>query len=183
MRVTCPPTVEATIIYLGGALLRRSSDQPNAPRAGAAAKDAAAFSSVLLQVGFTRRQVAMPPRGLLHHGSTLACALLAEGPSAVRFCGTILRLAPTGRYPAPCPVEPGLSSRGSLRRRLSVKLLSVSYSISRPARLCNAILLPIGRIAVTGIGTAPWKSAKRIRRYPIRPPMPARPAGLRQRLS
>ena len=35
-------------------------------------------------------------------------------PSAVRFCGTILRLAPTGRYPASCPVEPGLSSRGNL---------------------------------------------------------------------
>lgn len=31
-------------------------------------------------------------------------------PSAVHFCGTILQLALTGRYPAPCPVEPGLSS-------------------------------------------------------------------------
>lgn len=28
LRVTCPPTVEATIIYLGDTLLRRSSDQP-----------------------------------------------------------------------------------------------------------------------------------------------------------
>lgn len=54
----------------------------------------------------------MPPRGLLHHGSTLACAALRR-PSAVHFCGTILRLAPTGRYPAPCPMEPGLSSRGT----------------------------------------------------------------------
>jgi hypothetical protein len=33
-------------------------------------------------------------------------------PSAVHFCGTFLRLAPTGRYPASCPMEPGLSSRG-----------------------------------------------------------------------
>ncbi len=27
------------------------------------------------------------------------------------FCGTIRGVAPPGRYPAPCPVEPGLSSR------------------------------------------------------------------------
>lgn len=31
-------------------------------------------SSVLLQMGFTRGKVASAPRGLLHHGSTLACA-------------------------------------------------------------------------------------------------------------
>lgn len=35
-----------------------------------------------------------------------------NAPSAVHFCGTILQLALTGRYPAPCPAEPGLSSRG-----------------------------------------------------------------------
>jgi hypothetical protein len=29
---------------------------------------------------------------------------------AVCFCGTFLRVAPTGRYPAPCPMKPGLSS-------------------------------------------------------------------------
>lgn len=39
----------------------------------------------------------------------------ASTPSAVHFCGTILQLALTGRYPASCPVEPGLSSRGALR--------------------------------------------------------------------
>ena len=26
------------------------------------------------------------------------------------FCGTFLRVTPTGRYPAPCSLEPGLSS-------------------------------------------------------------------------
>ena len=26
------------------------------------------------------------------------------------FCGTFLRVTPTGRYPAPCSAEPGLSS-------------------------------------------------------------------------
>ncbi len=29
------------------------------------------------------------------------------------FCGTLLRVAPTGCYPAPCSVEPGLSSSGA----------------------------------------------------------------------
>jgi hypothetical protein len=28
----------------------------------------------LLQMGFTREEVTQFPRGLLHHGSTLACA-------------------------------------------------------------------------------------------------------------
>ena len=30
---------------------------------------------------------------------------------AVCFCGTFLRVTPTGRYPARCPLKPGLSSR------------------------------------------------------------------------
>jgi hypothetical protein len=38
------------------------------------ARQAAAFSSVLLQMGFTRSKVTSAPRGLLHHGSILACA-------------------------------------------------------------------------------------------------------------
>ena len=39
---------------------------------------------------------------------------LARRRSAL--CGTVLGVAPTGRYPAPCPAEPGLSSRGDTRR-------------------------------------------------------------------
>lgn len=33
----------------------------------------------------------------------------------LHFCGTIPRIAPAGRYPAPCPVELGLSSRTAFR--------------------------------------------------------------------
>ncbi len=33
----------------------------------------------------------------------------------VFFCGTFLRVAPTGRYPAPCPAELGLSSKAISR--------------------------------------------------------------------
>jgi hypothetical protein len=34
---------------------------------------------------------------------------------AVCFCGTFLRVTPTGRYPARCPLKPGLSSRSKTR--------------------------------------------------------------------
>jgi hypothetical protein len=55
-----------------------------------------------------------------HRGAP--CALAARfhpcrhvAVAAVCFCGTFLRVAPTGRYPAPCPMEPGRSS--TLARR------------------------------------------------------------------
>jgi hypothetical protein len=39
-------------------------------------------------------------------------APLPASPPAVCFCGPVLGVAPTGRYPAPCPMVPGLSSTG-----------------------------------------------------------------------
>ena len=49
---------------------------------------------------------------LLPHRCTLTCA---APPGVCRhrrstFCGTVLRVAPTGCYPAPCPAESGRSS-------------------------------------------------------------------------
>jgi len=89
----------------------------------------------LLQVGFTRNEVTSVPRGLLHLGSILACAAL-RWPSAVHFCGTILQLALTGRYPAPCPMEPGLSSRG---------LAAASDCLSNfPDNITYYIVIPCG---------------------------------------
>src|SRR3954447_16037014 len=41
----------------------------------------------------------------------------AVAPSAVSFCGTFPRVSPGGRYPPPCPVVSGLSSRGFLSPR------------------------------------------------------------------
>ena len=47
--------------------------------------------------------------GLLHHRFTLTCAS-CQGHRRSVLCGTFRRVAPPGRYPAPCPVESGLSS-------------------------------------------------------------------------
>ena len=53
---------------------------------------------------------------------------------AVYFCCTILGVASTGRYPASCPVKPGLSSprRELLATPTSREHLSYSYFIFNP---------------------------------------------------
>jgi hypothetical protein len=45
---------------------------------------------------------------------------VTKGPvsRAVCFCGTFPEVTLAGRYPAPCPMEPGLSSSGQNRLRL-----------------------------------------------------------------
>jgi hypothetical protein len=51
------------------------------------------------------------PGALLPHPFTLACAGPGRrGHRRSALCGTFRRLATPGRYPAPCPVELGLSS-------------------------------------------------------------------------
>ena len=66
---------------------------------------------VLLQTGFTR-PAGHPAAGeLLPHHFTLAGMM-----PAVCFCGTFLGVTPTGRYPAPCSAELGLSSCGVAAR-------------------------------------------------------------------
>lgn len=59
-----------------------------------------------------------------------------EAPSAVHFCGTILQLALTGRYPAPCPMEPGLSSGKNSRDCLS------NFRFSN---VCRNLIIPLLR--------------------------------------
>ena len=93
------------IIYLGRLLPAASS---NLPKAGGPRQR---FCSVLLRMGFTyapsvtREAVvsytALPPLPGIYR--------------AVYFCCTILRVASTGRYPASCPVKPGLSSSEPFR--------------------------------------------------------------------
>ena len=80
---------------------------------------------VLLRVGFTWPAGHPAAGGLLHHLFTLTlCTLLSimalrlgmpyclefRVNKAVCFCGTFPEVTFAGRYPAPCPMEPGLSS-------------------------------------------------------------------------
>ena len=57
------------------------------------------------------------------------------------FCCTILRVASTGRYPAPCPMKPGLSSPVSRRDRLCC---STAYS-NMNYKACKGRVFLIGR--------------------------------------
>lgn len=69
-----------------------------------------------------------PSGSLLHCLSTLTRSR-SYRPRAVYFCCTGLGVASTGRYPASCPVKPGLSSPAAFRRlqlRLSVLLADTS---------------------------------------------------------
>jgi len=87
------------IIYLGRLLPAASSDLPKAggPRQR--------FCLVLLRMGFT---YALP----VTREAVVSYTALPTLPvkPAVYFCCTILGVASTGRYPASCPVKPGLSS-------------------------------------------------------------------------
>src|SRR6478735_8118945 len=67
----------------------------------------------LLQVGFT--EPSGSPRTLVRSYRTVAPLPVPGEPGHRRsvLCGTVLRVAPTGCYPAPCPVESGRSSDGS----------------------------------------------------------------------
>jgi len=75
----------------------------------------------------------LAPGGVYHRRELLPatrCALTApfhpyRHPKVLRrsaFCCTFRRLTPPRRYLAPCPAEPGLSSPGIFRRRLSGEL-------------------------------------------------------------
>ncbi len=96
-----PGSVSKATISLGSALRRTSSD-----RTRRSAGRIIPPYSVLLRTGFTEPVDHPTAGGLLPHLFTLTGA---EAP-AVCFCGTFLELTLTGRYPASCPVEPGLSS-------------------------------------------------------------------------
>ena len=99
----------AAIIYLGRRLLMRLKR----PYPGAERAVPSLLYSVLLRTGFTGPASRLAAGELLPRLSTLACAVWR--PSAVSFCGTFLGVASTGRYPAPCPAELGLSSGTAFR--------------------------------------------------------------------
>ena len=94
------------IIHLGPRLLEASSDLPESLDG----PPSALSYSVLLRVGFTEPPVS-PPELV---NSYLTVSPLPRDtchfPRRFTFCGTFLPVTRTGRYPAPCPAELGLSS-------------------------------------------------------------------------
>jgi hypothetical protein len=118
------PLAEGVAIYLGRRLPGASSDRN--PRAGRAASSPPRLAArrrpfrgapsylVLLRAGFAWPAGHPAAGGLLPHHFTLTGH---NGDRRCHFCGTFLRVTPTGRYPAPCSTEPGLSSPLPSRKR------------------------------------------------------------------
>ncbi len=115
----------ARIIRLGDTLLCRSSAQTRAqpPRSGESGGPPSSAPLFELAPGGACRAAGRPAvaRGLLPHDFTLACASSARplsepcgiaGHRRCPFCCAFPRVAPGRRWRPPCPVEPGLSSRG-----------------------------------------------------------------------
>ena len=92
------------IIYLGYPLPNISSNPPES-RSG----QSVAFVSVLLRMGVTCAPSVTS--GAVVSYTALPPLPPGQSPwAAVHFCCTILGVTSTGRYPASCPVKPGLSS-------------------------------------------------------------------------
>ena len=67
-------------------------------------------------LGLASNGVYMCPACYQDGGSLLHClSTLTSASEAVYFCCTGLGVTSTGRYPASCPVKPGLSSSGTFR--------------------------------------------------------------------
>ena len=65
--------------------------------------------------GLASSEVCMCPPCYQWGGSLLHCLSTLTCFHAVYFCCTVPEVAFAGRYPAPCPLKPGLSSPASLR--------------------------------------------------------------------
>ena len=101
-----------TTIHLGVSLPTRSCGYPGLSRRTVDAPVHLAPSGVYQAATVTR-----DAGGLLHHRFTLACVRRHNVPVRHRrsaLCCTFRRVAPPGSYPAPCPVESGLSSTNSV---------------------------------------------------------------------
>ena len=94
------------IICLGGPLPERSSDPPESTTGSRIA-----FVSVLLRMEFTCARSVTTTAVV----SYTAFPPLPSIKKAVYFCCTGLGVTSTGRYPASCPLKPGLSSSAPFR--------------------------------------------------------------------
>ena len=99
---------------------------PNASRAGNVCKQTA-FPLVLLQMGFTKQKVTSLLRGLLHHGSTLACSHKGHRRSISVALSFNLRWLDVIQHPALWSPDFPLVK---IHQRLSVKLFEPNTSIT-----------------------------------------------------
>ena len=85
------------------------------PTRGLNGRAAHSLCSALLRVGFVEPP-GSPPALVRSYRTVSPLPVRARRARHRRsvLCGTFLRVAPTGCYPAPCPVESGRSSAGSL---------------------------------------------------------------------
>jgi hypothetical protein len=98
----------ATTIHLRLTLPTASSGLPGDSGGRPSSAEAVRPLSDLAPGGVYRAVRVTPDAGgLLHHRFTLTPT---RGPRRSAFCGTVPRVTPGGRYPPPCPVEPGRSS-------------------------------------------------------------------------
>ena len=103
----------SAIIYLRWRLLDISSDLPEVSSEQLAAqqpKGDCAHPMLGLAPGevYLADLVTQAAGGLLHHLFTMTDQ--AKPDRLPAFCGTVYRVTPPGRYPAPCSMEFGLSS-------------------------------------------------------------------------
>jgi len=83
----------------------------------------------LLPVGFAEPQ--RSPAALVVSYTTVSPLPVPEGHRRSALCCTFHRVSPPGRYPAPCPVESGLSSMPKHRGRPANSLSAWNQTLPR----------------------------------------------------
>ena len=120
-----------TAIYLALLSPAGSSSLPGTQRATVLFLSGLAPDGVYTAFPVTREAVS----------SYLAFSPLPVRKQAVIFCCTILGVTSTGRYPASCPVEPGLSSPvPEIQARLSVLLITIQRYFNMMSGKCKDLI-------------------------------------------
>ena len=109
--------------------------------------------SALLQVGFTEPSESL--RMLVRSYRTVSPLPVPGCPGHRRFafCCTFLRITPTGYSPAPCPLEPRLSSNRSSRPAVTQPAHHRPVSLSRSGTNDHRALHGVMEIAVIVVGS------------------------------
>ena len=126
---------------------------------------------------YRARRVAPPAGALLPHRFTLTVRAALDGDARrFAFCGTFPGLATGGRYPPPCPMAPGLSSRSlDANRRSPGPLRTLYRAILSPRTIADHFHAIAAQLAVR-IHTVPTPPNSESRRHKSIHPAPNEPA-------